>query len=95
MSNLVGKEEFIHIMAESYKITQKEAASVFSLYNETLKKCLLDGKEVQFKDFYKFGVKKRSAYEGSDPRNKERITIKETTVPYCKFSKTIKDELNK
>ena len=88
------KEEFITKMSEDCEMTKKEANIAYEAVFDTLRDCILSNKEVKVQNLGIIGTKIREAHTARNPKTDEKVNVPEKRVPYFKFSKVLKEELN-
>lgn len=89
------KQDIIAKYADVKNISKKDATEVF----ETMLGIITDGlKEDKLVDIYGFGkftVVHKDAGTARSPKTGETVQVEAKEVPKMKFSKALKDELNK
>lgn len=90
----MNKAELITKIAESGKMTRKEAEVALNAFKEAVMGALENGEKVQLVGFGTFEVRERAAREGRNPRTKEAIQIGASKVPVFKPGKDFKDLVN-
>lgn len=91
----MNKAELITKIAESGKMTKKEAEVALNAFKESVMGALEAGEKVQLVGFGTFEVRERAAREGRNPRTKEVIQIPASKVPVFKPGKDFKGLVNK
>ena len=91
----MNKAELITKIAESGKMTKKEAEVALNAFKDSVMGALAEGEKVQLVGFGTFEVRERAAREGRNPRTKETINIPASTVPVFKAGKEFKERVNK
>jgi DNA-binding protein HU-beta len=86
----MNKAELITYVADKAKITKKAANAAVDAFIEAVKTSLKKGKEVRLVGFGTFGVKKRKARKGRNPRTGEVIKIPAQKVPFFRPSSELK-----
>ena len=84
------KADLVAKVAET-GLTKKQAAEVVDCILDSIKGALAKGDKVSLIGFGTFGVKKRAAREGRNPRTGNKIKIKAKNVPSFKAGKGLKD----
>ena len=88
------KTELIDRVAESAKMTRKDAGEAVSAVLEAITGALAKGDKVQLIGFGSFEVRQRSAREGHDPQDpKKIIKIPAKKVPVFRAGKALKDSV--
>lgn len=88
------KSELIECIANDADISKAAANRVLESVMGAITKSLKKGNAVQLVGFGSFGVSKRAARTGRNPRTGETLEIKASNVPKFTPSKTLKDALN-
>ena len=91
----MNKAELINAVAEKTSLSKKDAEAAVTAAFETITAALAESEEVRLVGFGTFGVKKREARTGRNPRTKEAIPIAATKVPAFKAGKALKDAVAK
>ena len=86
----MNKSELIDIMAEENGMTKAAAKRALDILLDSMSKTLKKGDTVQLVGFGTFGVRKRKARVGINPRTGQKINIKATRVPFFKAGSELK-----
>ena len=88
------KTELIDKVAESAKMTKKDAGVAVGAVFDVISNALAKGDKVQLIGFGSFEVRQRAAREGHDPQDpKKVIHIPAKKVPVFKPGKALKDSV--
>ncbi len=90
----MNKNELIREVANTARITIKDAAIAFDAVIDSITAGLKNGEKIQISGFGTFEVKSKPAREGINPKTGEKIQIPESKIPTFKFGKAYKDEIN-
>lgn len=90
----MNKSELIEKIAIDADITKVAATKALETTIDIVISTLKKGESVQLIGFGTFGVSKRAARTGRNPRTGEPIKIKPAMVPVFRPGKTLKDALN-
>ena len=90
----MNKGELIKVMAEKAGFTNKDAATAYEAFIETVTEALQAGDKVQLAGFGSFEVKEVPAKEGINPQTKEKVAIPASKKPVMKFGKAYKALFN-
>lgn len=90
----MNKGELIKVMAEKAGFTNKDAATAYEAFVETVTEALKAGDKVQLVGFGTFEVKDIAAKTGINPQTKEKVEIAACKKPVMKFGKSYKDLIN-
>ncbi|RCS57483.1 HU family DNA-binding protein [Parvibium lacunae] len=91
----MNKSELIDHIAGEADISKAAAGRALEAFLEGVKKSLKKGDPVTLVGFGTFGVSKRKARTGRNPRTGEAIKIKAAKVPSFRAGKALKDAVNK
>ena len=86
----MNKTELIAAMAEKTGFSKKDSEKALAAVIDTIVEEVAKGEKVQLVGFGTFESRKRDERVGCDPRTKEKITIKASTVPAFKAGNTFK-----
>lgn len=90
----MNKGELIKVIAEKAGFTNKDAATAYEAFVETVTEALKAGDKVQLVGFGTFEVKDVAAKTGINPQTKEKVEIAACKKPVMKFGKSYKDLIN-
>jgi len=86
----MNKGEFIDRLADSTKLTKKEARKLLDTVLGLIQNTLLQGEEVKLVGFGKFAVRARKASSRINPQTKRPIQVAAKVVPLFKPGKELK-----
>jgi DNA-binding protein HU-beta len=89
----VNKAQLIDAIAAKSDISKAAAGRVLDALIVVITKALKKGEDVSLVGFGTFGVKKRKARKGRNPRTGAEIKIPAANVPGFKAGKTLKDSV--
>ncbi|MGH8581101.1 MAG: HU family DNA-binding protein [Gammaproteobacteria bacterium] len=90
----MNKAELIDAVAEAADISKIQAGRVIDAFAENITEALKKNDQVTLVGFGTFGIRKRAARSGRNPRTGETIRIKAAKVPTFKPGKALRDALN-
>ena len=90
----MNKGELIKVMADKAGFTNKDAATAYEAFVETVTEALKAGDKVQLVGFGTFEVKDVAAKTGINPQTKEKVEIAACKKPVMKFGKSYKHLIN-
>lgn len=90
----MNKTELIEHISKHTDLSKAASTRALSSMIDAVTKALKKGGTVTLVDFGTFGVTKRAARTGRNPRTGEAIKIKAAKVPKFKPGKGLKDALN-
>ena len=91
----MNKNELISSMAGATGLTKTDSAKALDAFIATVTKTLKSGKEVRLVGFGTFGVSKRAATTGRNPRTGAAIKIPARKVAKFKPGKSLQETVNK
>lgn len=91
----MNKSELVDAIAKDTGLTKKDSEAALKSMIETISKELSKGREVSLIGFGTFGVGKRAARTGRNPKTGETIKIAASKSPKFKPGKALKDKVNK
>lgn len=90
----MNKGDLIEVISDDAGISKAEAGRAVDAIITAITKALKGGKQVSLVGFGTFGVKKRAARLGRNPRTGEEIQIRASKVPGFRAGKALKDAVN-
>ncbi|MBQ5491616.1 MAG: HU family DNA-binding protein [Treponema sp.] len=91
----MNKVELVDAIAKNTGLSKKDTEAAVKSFIEVVTKELSKGHEVQLIGFGTFGVGKRAARTGRNPKTGETIKIAAAKTPKFKAGKALKDSVNK
>ena len=91
----MSKKEFVEAYAKATGETKKRAEELVNEFLGTVEKSLTKGNSVQFVGWGTFGVQKRAARKGRNPRTGKEIKIAAKKVVKFKVGKKLADKVAK
>jgi DNA-binding protein HU-beta len=91
----MNKTELIDLIAKKAELTKASALKAVNAVTEAIIESLQNNDPVVWLDFGTFTLRKRAARVGHNPRTREKIKIKETTVVAFKAGKALKEAVKK
>jgi DNA-binding protein HU-beta len=91
----MNKGEFIDRLADSTKLTKKEARKLLDSVLNLIQNTLLQAEEVKLVGFGKFAVRARKASSRINPQTKRPIQVPAKAVPLFKPGKELKRQIEK
>lgn len=85
----MNKKGLVTRVAAATGLTKVGAQQAVDTIFTCIADCLARGENLHCVGFGTFGVKKRAARNGINPRTRERMTIKATKVPYFTAGKKL------
>ena len=74
---------------------QKDIHKVIHVIFNSISEALEKGDRVELRGFGAFGVKKRQARIGRNPRSGQPVPIPEKNIPFFKMGKSMRERINK
>jgi DNA-binding protein HU-beta len=90
----MNKAELIDAVAASADLSKADAGRAVDAVVGAITKALKKGDQVAVVGFGTFGVKRRAARSGRNPRTGETIKIAASNVPGFRAGKALKDAVN-
>lgn len=90
----MNKANLIDNIAGQLDISKADAGRAVDAMVEAITSALKSGDDVALVGFGTFGVKKREARKGRNPKTGAEITIAASNVPFFKPGKGLKDAVN-
>lgn len=90
----MNKSELIDAIASKADLTKVQAGRAIDAVVESITHALKKGDSVALVGFGSFGVKKRAARTGRNPRTGATIKIAAANVPHFRAGKGLKDSVN-
>ena len=87
------KPDLISELSKKRKLSLKSASLCFHLIQKELTQALLRGRRVELRGFGSFCIRHYKSYQGSNPQNQQKITVRAKKRPHFK-SGVFKEELN-
>ncbi len=91
----MNKSDLIDATAKSAGLTKAQAISAVNGLLESIGEALAKGETVSILGFGTFGITKRGARVGRNPRTGESLKIAAKQSPSFKAGKALKDQVNK
>ena len=90
----LNKNEIIEMISEETHVSKVDAKRVIDATFELITKSLLEGKNVNIKNFCVFEPKTKSGRKGTHPKNHSVIEIKPKHTVIIHLAKEFKERLN-
>lgn len=91
----MNKAELVEAISKDTGLTKKDSEAALKSVIDTISTELSKGREVSLIGFGTFGVGKRAARSGRNPKTGETIKIPASKSPKFKAGKALKDKVNK
>ena len=88
------KAELINVVAQKTDFTKKNSDKAVNAVLEAITEALADGERVALVGFGTFGVTRRAAREGRNPRTGETVKIAARNAVTFKAGSALKDAVN-
>ena len=85
----------LKLTEKNYYLFQKDIYKVIHVFFDSISEALENGDRVELRGFGAFGVKKRKARIGRNPRSGEPVAIPEKNIPFFKMGKKMRERINK
>ncbi len=88
------KSDLIAQLAEQNDLPLRKADSIVNTILETMTETLAQGKNIEFRGFGGFTIRKYEAYEGRAPKTGEKVMVKPKKLPFFKMGKELRERVN-
>lgn len=88
---MLGKHEFVTLLAERCEISKREAAEMYDDVFSTLVDVISEGNEVAIPNLGRVKIAERAARVANNPRTGEKVEVPAKNAPKFQFSKNIKE----
>lgn len=90
------KKEFIERFYKNAEVQHKiEAERLVNTFLNTVKECIAEGKNIEFKGFGTFAIKEKAQTVGRNPHTGEEVVIPAKKVVKFRAGKELKEIVNK
>ncbi|MCD4818091.1 MAG: integration host factor subunit beta [Candidatus Cloacimonetes bacterium] len=89
------KADLVRVVSSETGIIRKDVALSVDAFLDAVKDSLKDGKHIEIRGFGTFKLKIRKERIGRNPKTEEKVLVPARVVPTFKFSKALKEEVNK
>ncbi|MGK7907055.1 MAG: HU family DNA-binding protein [Synechococcus sp.] len=90
----MNKGELVSAVAQSAKVSKKDAEKILSATLETIVETVAEGGKVTLVGFGSFEPRERKAREGRNPKTGEKIKIPAARVPAFAAGKSFKEKVS-
>ena len=73
---------------------QKDVYKILNIFFDTIGHALENGDRCELRGFGTFGVKKRKARIGRNPKTGNPVTVPEKNIPFFKMGKGMRERIN-
>lgn len=91
----MNRKEFINVVSKKYPINKKELEVMLEVIFDTIISKLKDGEKIKFNNFGVFELKQAKERKARNPQTGEEIVVPSHVKPVFKFSKKVKEIMNK
>tara|TARA_B100001173_G_C15545388_1_gene361475 strand:+ start:215 stop:493 length:279 start_codon:yes stop_codon:yes gene_type:complete len=92
---LTKSDLILKLTEKNYYLFQKDIYKIIHVFFDSISEALENGERVELRGFGAFGVKKRKARIGRNPRSGEPVAIPEKNIPFFKMGKKMRERINK
>ena len=85
----------LKLTEKNYYLFQKDIYKIIHVFFDSISEALENGDRVELRGFGAFGVKKRKARIGRNPKSGEPVAIPEKNIPFFKMGKKMRERINK
>lgn len=90
---MLGKPEFVTLLAERCEISKREAAEMYDDVFSTLVDVIASGEEVAIPGLGRVKIDERAARQAHNPRTGDAVEVPAKKVPKFQFAKNIKESV--
>lgn len=90
---MLGKPEFVTLLAERCEISKREATEMYDDVFGVLVDVISEGNEVSIPNLGRVKIVERAARVANNPRTGEKVEVPSKKVPKFQFSKNIKEAI--
>ena len=91
----LSKKELAQRVAKNTKISQTQVETTLNELLEQTKKALIKGEEIRLLGYFSFKTTIQSARMAMNLQTKKKMKVPAKRVPKCKFSGSLKEEIEK
>lgn len=91
----MNKKDIITAYAKMYNISKRQSGEEIERFIHFINESLLDGEELYFKGFAKFGIKHMPSRNVKLPNQDELIKAPSYTKPTFRYSEILKENISK
>ena len=88
---MLGKPEFVELLAERCEVSKKEATEMYDDVFGTLADVIASGEEVAIPGLGRAKIDERAARVANNPRTGEKVEVPAKKAPKFQFAKNIKE----
>jgi integration host factor subunit beta len=82
------------LLTRHKNFTQRESETIVNAMFDEMAKALASGARIEIRGFGSFGVKKRRAREGRNPKTGAAVKVEAKRIPFFRAGKELKLEVN-
>ena len=82
------------LLARHHKFTHRESETIVNAMFDEMAKVLANGDRIEIRGFGSFGVKKRRARQGRNPKTGAAVKVEAKRIPFFRAGKELKLEVN-
>lgn len=82
------------LLTRHQKFTNRESETIVNAMFDAMARALASGARIEIRGFGSFGVKKRRAREGRNPKTGAQVKVEAKRIPFFRAGKELKLELN-
>jgi len=95
MATITGKNQLIDRISKKIKLTKNQIDEVLTNFLVETKQSLIKGEEVRLLGYYSFKTTITKPRIAMNLQTKKKMKVPAKRVPKCKFSDSLKQEINK
>jgi integration host factor subunit beta len=82
------------LLTRHRKFTHRESETIVNVMFDEMAKALANGERIEIRGFGSFGVKKRRAREGRNPKTGVAVKVEAKSIPFFRAGKELKLDVN-
>lgn len=95
MSTITGKKQLTERISKKTKFPQTQIVKIIDELLEATKQALIKGEEVRLPGYFSFKTAMTAPRMAMNLQTKKKMKVPAKRVPKCKFSKSLKEEVNR
>lgn len=89
------KADLVKKIASETGVLRKDTAIVVDAFLDSIKECLIKGERIEIRGFGTFSLKERKPRIGRNPKSGKIVPVPARVAPAFKYTRGIKDEVEK
>ena len=93
--NCLNRTDLIKRIQEKCALSQQQATKAVNVFFDSLTESMIEGEDIEIRDFCVFRMKKYKSYWGINPKTGEKVLVAEKKMPLFKCGKELRERVNK